>query len=59
MQGILVALIVALAAAYLGRRFYRSFKAASGRSQTGGGCGCGCGGCDIAGTCSEADLDRD
>lgn len=57
MQGILVALIVALAAAYLIRRFYRSFKAASDRRHPAGGCGCGCSGCDSVGTCSEADLD--
>jgi membrane protein implicated in regulation of membrane protease activity len=57
MQGILVALIVALAAAYLVRRFYRSYKAASGQARSNEGCGCGCSGCEVAGTCSAGDLD--
>jgi hypothetical protein len=57
MQGILVTLIVVLAAIYLARRFYRSFKSASGQTPM-DGCGCGCSGCDVAGTCSDADLSR-
>lgn len=58
MEGILVALIVVLAAVYLARRFYRSFKAASDQTRSNGGCSCGCSGCEIAGTCSDADLSR-
>jgi hypothetical protein len=56
MQGILVALIVALAAAYLARRFYRSYKSASGQTPS-DGCGCGCSGCEVAGTCGAGDRD--
>jgi hypothetical protein len=59
MQGIAEAIIVgglvALAAAYLIRRFYRGLEAGSTRSAACGGC---CGGCDIAASCSGADLDR-
>jgi hypothetical protein len=58
MEVLFVALIVVLAALYLARRFYRSLKAASGRTPS-GSCGCcDCSGCQIADGCSGADLDR-
>jgi hypothetical protein len=39
MQTVVVILILCIAALFVGRRFYRSWK-------TRGGCGCGCSGCD-------------
>jgi len=41
MQNLIVALIIALAVFYIGRRFYRSAKLDEG-------CGCGCSSCDTA-----------
>lgn len=47
---ILIILIVAACAFFIGRRFYRQF---TGR-QSGCGCGCGSGGCDGTSTPSDS-----
>lgn len=54
MEAILVSAIVAVAAGYLARRWYLSFKASAHDACA---CGGGCSGCDLAGTCSGMDLD--
>ncbi len=46
MENLIVALVVAAAAIYAGRTFYKGFK---GRST----CGCGCDSCSVAGECDE------
>ena len=48
MQNIIIILIVALCAFFVGRRFYGNF-----RSRKGTGCGCSCSGCgpDMASIC--------
>ena len=51
MQHLIIIIVVALAAAYLGRRFYRSFKAA-GSEQS---CACGCSSCGSADTDDPVD----
>ncbi len=48
LQTIIVILIVAGAAFYLGRRFFNSLKKSDSSA-----CGCGCSGCNIAPTCEE------
>lgn len=48
MQTILVILIVGLAVAYVGRRFYANFKKGA---QT--NCSCGCGGCANENSCDD------
>jgi positive regulator of sigma E activity len=61
MENIAVGLIVALAAGYLVRRYYRKFKSLTDpQSGRGDNC-CGgsqCGGCDAAGTCGTTLPDR-
>jgi len=47
MQTLIVILIVAAAAFYVGRTFYRRFRQK-------GGCGCGCSGCGDADACIES-----
>ncbi|HHO49080.1 MAG TPA: FeoB-associated Cys-rich membrane protein [Desulfobacteraceae bacterium] len=42
MQHILIVLIVALCAVYIGRRLYRNIR----RTDNGCGCGCSCSGCE-------------
>ncbi len=48
MQTFIVGIIVAAAAAYLIRRFYRSLKATETNT-----CGCSCDGCSETNTCEE------
>ena len=50
MQTAIVILIVAGAALYVGRVFYRGFKQKES-------CACGCAGCDISDSCSEPAAD--
>ncbi|MDJ0781078.1 MAG: FeoB-associated Cys-rich membrane protein [Desulfosarcinaceae bacterium] len=57
METILIAIIVALAAAYLICRFYRGFKAAAAQTSACAG-GCGCSACDITNTCSNEAPER-
>jgi hypothetical protein len=51
MQTIIVLIIVAVCAFFVGRRFYRNFK----KTKPGSGCGCDCSGCgpDVTSTCSR------
>lgn len=49
---LLVVLIVALAAFWVGRRFYAGFRRESA-------CGCGCGGCKTANNCPDSVQDCD
>jgi hypothetical protein len=46
MQTLVVVLIVLIAVAYLGRRFYRS-------TRTKNACGCGCDGCGAVDACAD------
>ena len=46
MQTVIVVLIVAAAAVYVGRLFYKGFKAKDP-------CACGCSCCDVGDTCEE------
>lgn len=49
MQTSIVIIIVAIAAVYIFRRFYRSMKATA-EAPT---CGCGCDGCSEVNTCED------
>ena len=49
MQHIMVIIIVAIAAFYIGRKYYRSYKAAATTTS----CSCGCDTCSSAVTCEE------
>lgn len=48
MQHILIIIIVALAAAFIIRRYYRSFKASQADP-----CSCGCTSCSTASSCDQ------
>jgi len=49
MQTLIVIVIVAMAAIYLGRRFYRSIKTAQAST-----CSCGCSECTEIASCDQA-----
>ena len=54
-QTIVVYIIVALAAFYIGRLFYRKFQAARKPENNGA---CGCTGCEKSATCTDAMQDQ-
>ena len=58
MENAIVLIIVGLAAFFIGRRFYRSYKAMT--SESSNACGCGCSdGCSQAATCELPEAQKD
>ncbi len=51
MQTLIVIVIVAIAAIYLGRRFYRSIKTPQANT-----CSCGCNGCTEVDSCEQPEV---